>query len=142
MGLMVIFLMVSMQETVSAQEKEDTRPYVYCMEFQIPWSRIDSLEKMINVFVTKYNWVEKAKEMGFILDQRAYIHDTGSEWNYRIEWVYPSWEAMGKTGWGMKVWEVVEPDTAIREAYFDGLDWVYKDVIHRDNIYRLMGGGR
>ncbi len=138
--LMLLFLVVGLQETAFGQEEKSTLPWVYMSEYQIPWSRMDSLIKLIDVFNIEYKWTEKAIEMGYVLDIRLMIHHTGNEWNYRAEWVYPSWEAMNIKGWGMQVWEAVMPDSAKREASFAGIDWIFKDVIHRDQIYRLHLG--
>jgi hypothetical protein len=140
--IMVFFLVVGLQETAYGQEQEDTRPWVYMSEYQIPWSRVDSLVKFIELFNTELKWREKAIEMGYVLDIRIMMHHTGDEWNYRVEWVYPSWEAMRNPGWGMKVWEAVEPDSTKRKAYISGPNWIFKDVIHRDQIYRLHLGAR
>ncbi len=140
--LLVFLLVVGLQETAYGQEQEDTQPWVYMSEFQIPWSRVDSLMKLENLSDTEWKWYEKAKEMGYILDFRFMIHHTGDQWNVRYEWVYPSWEAMNKTGWAKEVSEAVEPDSAKREAVFAGYNWVFKDVIHRDQIYRLVIGAR
>ena len=138
--LMVLFLVMGSLGTAFGQEKEDTRPYVYSMEFQIPWSRVDSLTKLVDLTDKEYKFYDKAKEMGYILDFRIMIHDTGNEWNVRIEWVYPSWEAIREPGWGKKVWEALEIDSAKVEEINAGFTWVTKDVIHRDNIYRLNIG--
>ena len=140
--LMVIFLVVGLQETAFGQEQEDTRPWVYMSEFQIPWSRIDSLMKLETVIDTEWKWYEKAKEMGYIIDFRFMIHHTGDEWNVKNEWVYPSWEAMNKSDWMKQVSETVEPDSVKRETVYAGFEWVFKDVIHRDQIYRLVTGAR
>jgi hypothetical protein len=140
--LMVIFLAVGLQETTFGQEEKPNRPYIYMSEYQIPWSRVDSLVKILDLFEKEYKWREKAIELGYILDLRVMMHDTGNEWNYRVEWVYPSWEAIRNPGWGMKVWEAVEPDSAKREVYFAAIDWIFKDVIHQDQIYRLHWGAR
>jgi hypothetical protein len=47
--LMVIFLAVGLQETTFGQEEKPNRPYIYMSEYQIPWSRVDSLVKILDL---------------------------------------------------------------------------------------------
>ncbi len=134
--LMVLFLVAGSLETAFGQEEKPTRPWVHVYEAQIPWSRVDSLDKLREAYDVKYKWEEKAKEMGYVLDIR--IMYTNDVWNYRVEYVYPSWEAMYNPGWIGRVWEAVEPDSAKRAAINAGYGWAMKDVIGRSRIYRFV----
>ncbi len=138
--LMVIFLAVGLQETTFGQEQEDNRPWVYMLERQLAWSKVDSAMKLREAYDVKYKWKEKAIEMGYVLDIRIMI--TNDLWNYRIEWVYPSWGAMYNPGWIGRVWEELEPDSKKREEINAAYDWVFKDAIRRGQIYRLVTGAR
>jgi len=140
--LLVILMLAALHKTAFGQENQDNWPWVYMSEFQVPWSRIDSLMKLENITDKEWNWYEKAKEMGHIIDFRFMLHHTGDEWNVRYEWVYPSWEAMNKSDWMKEVSEAVEPDSTKRKPINEGYQWVFKDVTHRDQIYRLVIGAR
>ena len=134
--LIVIFIVVGFHETAFSQEKEDTRRWVGVYEAQVPSSRLDSLTKLREAYDVKYKWEEKAKELGYVLDIR--IMYTNDVWNYRVEYVYPSWEAMHNPGWRNRTWEALEPDSAKRAAINAGYGWVMKDVIGRSRIYRIV----
>ena len=86
--LMVLFLVAGSLETAFGQEEKPTRPWVQVYEAQVPWSRVDSLDKLREAYDVKYKWEEKAKEMGYVLDIR--IMYTTDVWNYRVEYVDPS----------------------------------------------------
>jgi hypothetical protein len=83
-------------------------------------------------------YLEKAKELGHILDYQVWIHLQGDEWNVVVTTVYPSWQkwANPESGWGEKVFAMIEPDSTRRAAYNAGATWVYRGTIHRDNIFR------
>ena len=134
---MVIVLMAGMSITVFGQENWDSYPWVYETEYQIPWSRVDSLWKL-NTISDELNFNGKAVEMGFVLDIRIYIHHTGGVWNVKVQWIYPSFEAINEPGWGKKVWEALGVDEEKVKEIRGGFNWVFNDVIHRDNIYRLI----
>jgi hypothetical protein len=138
--LMVLFLMVGLQETAFSQEEKPTLTFVYMLERQLTWSQVDSAEKLREVYDVKYKWKEKAIEMGYVLDIRIMI--TNDVFNYRIEWVYPSWGAMYNPGWSTKVWEAVEPDSEKRKMIDAAYASVFKDAIRRDRIYILKTGAR
>jgi len=138
--LMVLFLVVGLQETAFGQEEKPTRPFVYMLERQLTWSQVDSAMKLREAYDVKYKWKEKAIEMGYVLDIRIMV--TNDLWNYRIEWVYPSWEAMYNPGWSKRVWEAVEPDSEKREMIDAAYSSVFKDAIRRDRIYQLVTGAR
>ncbi len=121
---------------VLSQENQDQNPWVYETEYQIPWSRVDSLSKLVKI-TDELGFYDKAVEMGFITDFRLYIHHTGDIWNVKVEWVYPTWEAMN-AGWqASKVWEAVGVDEDKAKEIDGGFNWVMNDIIHQDNIYRL-----
>ena len=134
---MVIVFMAGMSITVFGQENWDSYPWVYETEFQIPWSRVDSLWKL-NTISDELNFNGKAVEMGFVQDIRLYIHHTGGVWNVKIQRIYPSFEAINENGWGTKVWEALGVDEEKVKEINGGFNWVFNDVIHRDNIYRLI----
>ena len=138
--LMVLFLVVGSLETALSQEQEDTRPWVYMLERQLSWSQADSAMKLREAYDVKYKWEEKAIEMGYVLDIRIMI--TNDLWNYRIEWVYPSWEAIYNPGWAKRVWEELEPDPKKREEINAAYQGVFKDTPGRGQIYRLVTGAR
>ena len=84
------------------------------------------------------NFYGKAVEMGFVLDIRMYIHHTGGVWDVKVQWIYPFSEASNAEGWGKEVWEAVGVNEEKLKEIFGGFNWVFNDVIHRDNIYRLV----
>ena len=135
--LMVIVLMAGMCITAFGQVNEDSTPWVYETEYQVPWSRIDSLLKLTTMS-NELNFYGKAVEMGFVLDIRMYIHHTGGVWNVKVQWIYSSFEAINEPGWGKKVWEAVGVNEEKIKELDGGFNWVFNDVIHRDNIYRLL----
>ena len=134
---MVIVFMAGMSITVFGQENWDSYPWVYETESQVPWSRVDSLDKLTTMS-NELNFYGKAVEMGFVLDMRTYIHHTGGVWNVKVQWIYPSFEAINEQGWGTKVWEALGVDEEKVKEIRGGFNWVFNDVIHRDNIYRLI----
>ena len=138
--LMVIFLAVGLQETASGQIVDKTMPWVHVIEYQLPWSHMDSLQKLRKAYDLKYKWEEKAIELGHVLDIRIYF--TNDVWNCRMEWLFPSWEAMRNPGWVLRTWEEVLPDSVKHEEIAAGYEWVMKDVVSRSKIYRLATGAR
>ena len=113
-------------------------PWVNVVEMQIPWSHVDSLQKLRKAYDLKYKWEEKAIELGHVLDIRIYF--TNDVWNYRAEYVFPSWEAMYNPGWVVRTWEEILPDSVKHDEIAAGYQWVFKDVVSRSKIYRLVTG--
>ncbi len=138
--LIVFVLLAGLHKTTSGQTFDKTMPFVHVREFQIPKSRVDSLHKIIEAYDIKYKVYEKAIELGYVLDIRIYITD--DVWNHRIEWVYPSWEAMNNPGWIKRTWEEVLPDSVKNEEVAAAWEWATKDVVTRSRIYRLGYGAR
>jgi hypothetical protein len=138
--LILFILLAGLQETASGQIVDKTMPFVHVREFQLPWSHMDSLQKLRKAYDIKYKWEEKAIELGHVLDIRIYF--TSDVWNCRMEWVFPSWEAMNNPGWVLRTWEEVLPDSVKHEEIAAGYDWVMKDVVSRSRIYRLVTGSR
>ena len=138
--LIVFVLLAGLSKTASGQTWDKTMPFVHVREFQFPRSQLDSLQKLRKAYDIKYKVEEKAIELGHVLDIRIYITD--DVWNCRIEWIYPSWEAMNNPGWIVRTWEEVLPDSVKHEEIAAGYDWVFKDVTTRSKIYRLVTGAR
>ena len=66
------------------------------------------------------------------------VHHTGNEYNIVIVSVYESWESMGEgNGFGAAFREL-EPDEERRAEVNAGIQWVFNDTEHVDNIYREM----
>jgi len=141
LGFLIVFvLLAGLNKTAFGQTFGKNMPYVHVREFQLPNSRMDSLRKIIEAYDIKYKVYEKAVELGHVLDIRMYITD--DVWNYRIEWVFPSWDAMNNPGWIRSTWEVVLPESVKHEEVAAAWDWALKDVVTRSRIYRLGYGAR
>jgi hypothetical protein len=138
--LIVFVLLAGFNKSASGQIVTEDMPWVSVVEQQIPWSRMDSLQKLRKAYDLKYGWEEKAIELGHVLDIRIYF--TNDEWNCRIEYVYPSWEAMYNPGWVRSTWEEILPDSVKHEDIDAGYSWVFKDVVSRFRVYRLVSGAR
>ena len=137
--IVIATFLLGIPTTIFAQEEESENPWVYASEYQIPWERMGNLDSLLKLETTKA-WRETAIKMGFIIDQRWYIHHTGGEWNLKIEGVYSSWNAIYNPERRKKVSEAVFPDADKRKANQAAWDKVFNGVIHRDNIYRLALG--
>ncbi len=138
-ALVALGMVVSLPTAVNAQEEEVAeQPYVYSSYWQIPWSRVDSLTKLLKL----YPWTETAIEMGHITNRVWLVHHTGAEYNIVISTVYPTWEAMGEGARIGQVFQALEPDSLRREEVNAGFSWVFNDeggeTSHHDVIYRLM----
>lgn len=127
-------LVFAVSTEAHAQPVDEDAAWVYGNYNKIPWSRVDSLSKLLKL----YPMIEKAKEMGHILDRRWLVHDTGNEYNVVIETVYPSWEAMGEGARMGEVFRALEADSARRAEVNAGFNWVFQDTDHYDVIYRVM----
>ena len=136
--LIVFVLLAGLHTTASCQIVTKDMPWVSVIEYQLPWSHMDSLQKLRKAYDIKYKWEEKAIELGHVLDIRIYF--TNDVWNCRMEWLYPSWEAMMNPGWGRQTWEEVLPDSVKHEDIEAGYGWVFKDVVSRWRAYRLVTG--
>jgi len=136
--LIVIFLLAGWHITASGQIVNKDMPWVSVVEYQMPWSHLDSLQKLRKAYDIKYKWEEKAIELGHVLDIRIYF--TNDVWNCRMEWLFPSWEAMNNPGWVRRTWEEVLPDSVKHEDIEAGYEWVFKDVVSRWRGYRLATG--
>jgi len=138
--LIVFVLLAGLHTTAFCQIWDKTMPFVHVREYQFPQNKLDSMQKLRIAYDIKYKVREKAIELGHILDSRIYITD--DLWNCRIEWIYPSWEAMYNPGWIHRTWEEVLPDSVKYEDVLAGYQWVLKDVTTRSRIYRLVTGAR
>jgi hypothetical protein len=138
--LIVFVLLAGLHKSASGQIVTKDMPWVSVVEYQLPWSHVDSLQKLRKAYDLKYKWEEKAVELGHVLDIRIYF--TNDVWNCRMEWLYPSWEAMMNPGWVLRTWEEVLPDSVKHEDIAAGYDWVFKDVVSRWRAYRLVTGAR
>lgn len=127
-----------MHDTASGQIVTEDMPWVSVVEYQMPWSHVDSLQKLRKAYDIKYKVEEKAIELGHVLDIRIYF--TNDLWNCRIERIFPSWEAMINTDWIRQTWEEILPDSVKYEDIKAGYDWVFKDVVSRWKAYRLVTG--
>jgi hypothetical protein len=128
--LMVLFL----ASTVLAQETQTKdKAYWYTSSFKIPWAKVDSLKKLVKMYVNPI--VAQAKKSGRILDYRVLIHHTGDEYNVVIMEQYPSWVAIDKGNGFADAFKVVEPDAAKRKVGYAAWNWVFEGVVHIDNIY-------
>jgi hypothetical protein len=140
-AFLIVFMLVSgLFNTARCQIVDKTMPWVHVRELQLPQSHVDSLQKLRKAYDLKYKWEEKAVELGYVLDIRIYFTD--DVWNCRMEWVFPSWEAMQNPGWVLRTWEEVLPDSVKHEEIAAGYNWVMKDVVGRSRIYRLVTGAR
>lgn len=119
---------------IRAQEAEN--PVVHASFYQVPWERVDSLTTLWSMYP---EWFTRAQEAGHILERQLWVHMQGDVWNVVIVGTYPSWDAWAnqESGWGQAVFEMVEPDEAQRAAFNEGMDWVFSNTVHYDNIYRL-----
>ena len=138
--LIVFVLLLGLYKSASGQLVTEDMPWVSVVEYQLPWSHMDSLQKLRKAYDIKYKWEEKAIELGHVLDVRIYF--TRDVWNCRMEWIYPSWEAMNNPGWVLRTWEAVLPDSVKQEDIQAGYNWVTKDLVSRSRIYRLVTGAR
>ena len=138
--LIVILLLAGLHKTAYGQIVTKDMPWVSVVEYQMPWSHMDSLQKLRKAYDIKYKWEEKAIELGHVLDIRIYF--TNDVWNCRMEWLFPSWEAMNNLGWVLRTWEEVLPDSVKHEDIQAGYEWVFKDVVSRWRVYRLATGAR
>ena len=138
---LLIFLFIS-TDSVFCQEDQDQNPWVYETAYQVPWSKVDSFTKLLEL-TDDYGFYEKAKELGKIVDFRAYIHHTGDIWNVKIQWVHSTWKELN-AGWKAKdVWEAIGVDEEEVKRINSGFSWIFDDeVIHFDNIYRLIIGAK
>ena len=131
-------LLLAMPTDVRAQDGDETEEaepaWIYMSSWKIPFSRVDSLSKLVKL----YPIPEKAIENGALLDYHMIVHHTGNEYNMVIVSVYESWESMGEgNGFGAAFREL-EPDEDRRAEFNAGLQWVFSDAEHVDNIYREM----
>jgi hypothetical protein len=140
--LLAFVFLAGSSNVMFGQADENVNPWVYETELQVPWSRVDSLMKLLNILENEYDWFNKAVEIGPVLDIRIHIHHTGNVWNVKYQWIYPTWEAISKGINGKKVWEAVEPDVEKRKAINGGMNWVFNDIPHQDNIYQLVVGSQ
>ena len=138
--LLVSVLLAGLYKSASGQIVTEDMPWVSVIEYQLPWSHMDSLQKLRKAYDIKYKWEEKAIELGHVLDIRIYL--TNDVWNCRMEWLFPSWEAMNNPGWVRQTWEEVLPDSVKLEDIEAGYGWVTNDVVSRGRIYRLVPGAR
>ncbi len=137
MALAVFGLILGVARPTYAQEEEAENPVVHTNSYQVPWERVDSLRTLWSMYP---EWLAKAQELGHILDNQLWVHVQGDEWNVVIAASYPSWDAWAnpEPGWRQAVFAMVEPDSTRRAAFNEGMDWVFANTIHRDNIYRQV----
>ena len=131
-------LLLAVPTDVRAQDGDEAEApeahWIYMTAYKIPWSRVDSLNKLNKL----YPVVAKAKENGTVLDYHMLVHHTGGEYNVVIVNVYESWEAMGEGNGFDAAFEELEPDEERRVEVNAGYGWVFNNTDHRDNIYREM----
>jgi hypothetical protein len=120
-----------------AQEDQSENPYVLEVEFQIPLNKLDSLEKLF-VLIGESGYINKAVEMGYILDSRAHILQIGEEWNVKIQWIYPSWDSMNEDWDPLTVWNATGLDEEEIKKVRDGTNGMFSEAPKRNRIYRLI----
>jgi hypothetical protein len=127
----------STQSIVQAQEEESQEtPYWYVSSFMVPWSKMDSLEKLVKKY--DLSILAEEKKRGIILDYHYFIHHTGDEYNVVILTKSPSWAAIMDTTLGVVTLETIEPDKSKRDEINAGYKWIFDGVPHKDNIYREL----
>ncbi|MEE8487731.1 MAG: hypothetical protein V3S56_06145 [Gemmatimonadota bacterium] len=114
--------------------EEAEAAWIYMTSYKVPWSRVDSLSKLMKL----YPIADKAIENGTILDYHMIVHHTGDEYNIVIVNVYESWESMGEGNGFGAAFEDLEPDEERRAEVNAGFNWVFAGTVHKDNIYRGM----
>ncbi|NIM51788.1 MAG: hypothetical protein GTO22_21485 [Gemmatimonadales bacterium] len=117
--------------------QEAENPVVHTSSHQVPWERVDSLRTLWGMYP---EWLPKAQELGHILDRQLWVHLMADEWNVVITRTYRSWDAWANSepGWAQAVFREVEPDSVRRAAFNEGVNWVFANTIHRDNIYQQV----
>jgi len=125
------------QSTLLAQEEKSAeKPYWYISSYKVPWSKIDSLEKLVKMYLVPV--VAEAKKYGKILDYHYLIHEMGDEYNVVIMRKYSSWRIIDEDTSFEKAIEALEPDKAKRDSVNSRFNWVFKDSVHKDNIYHEL----
>ncbi len=131
-------MLLAVPTDVRAQDgdemEEAEAPWIYISSYKIPWSRVDSLTKLVALYPVP----DKAMENGTVMDYHMIVHHTGDEYNIVIVNVYESWESMGESNGFGAAFEDLEPDEERRAEVNAGFNWVFADTEHHDNIYREM----
>jgi hypothetical protein len=107
--------------------------YVTIAEHRVPFERVDTLQQLLKE--TRAVLAE-AKRSGGIVDDVWLIHRWAGEYNVVNITTYKSWAAIEDTtlGYGPAMRKVF-PDSVARKKINDRFNRVFKDVVHRDNIY-------
>ena len=131
-------MLLAVPTDVRAQDgdemEEAEAPWIYISSYKIPWSRVDSLTKLVALYPVP----DKAMENGTVMDYHMIVHHTGDEYNIVIVNVYESWDSMGEGNGFSAAFEDLEPDAERRAEVTAGFNWVFADTEHHDNIYREM----
>ena len=133
---LAVALVLCTSQGLMAQEMEEEgepQAYWHVQLYQIPWERVDSLQTLERKYSDAF--IEKAKEVGTILDHKILIHNMGDEYNVVEMTKYPSWAAIQEgPGWGQFAEELFDEETL--EAIMDGYNYVYEGHnAHKDLIY-------
>lgn len=117
--------------TMAAAQDDDDDAYWYVSMYSVPWSKVDSLGKLIDKDAPL---VEAAIERGHFVEGKVLIHNTGNEWNVMFMNKFANWAAIdanpGLADIAEEMWGE-EARAARGEAYGE----IFGDGAHRDYIY-------
>lgn len=123
-------MVLGLPAMASAQDS-DSDAYWYVSAYSVPWSKVDSLGKLIDKDAPL---VQAAIERGHIVEAKTLIHHTGNEWNVVFMTKYANWAAIdadpGLAGIAEEMW-----GEEAREARGDAYGEIFGDGAHRDYIY-------
>lgn len=117
--------------TMAAAQDDEANPYWYVTAYSVPWSKVDSLGKLID---KDEPLVQAAIERGHMLESKVLIHHTGNEWNVVFMTKYPNWAAIDADPGLADIAEEMWGEEA-RQARGAAYGEIFGDGAHRDYIY-------
>jgi len=118
----------------SRELQQQPAPYWYVSYYQVEWSKVDSLSKLVRAYTLPI--VEEQKKLGTLLDYRILIHSHGSRDNVVIVRKLASWAAIDRDTTLQIAYRRVFPDSLKRKEINGAFNWVFAGGLHRDEIYR------
>jgi hypothetical protein len=106
--------------------------FVYLTHYEIPFERVDSLQKLIRTY--SIPMTDEAKKSGTLLDEKWLIHHTGTEYNVLQIRHWRNWEAINADTTIGRAMRRLWPDSGrrvdINRAFGEMLAGAHRDAIY------------
>lgn len=118
---------------LDAQPAPTPQHYVTVASYQVDFSKVDSLSKLVRAYSLPI--ADEAKKMGVLLEYRVLIHYYAGRDNVVILRKFNSWGAIQSDTSYNAAFRRLVPDSLKRRAINDAFSAIFGSNLHHDEIY-------